>query len=136
MRTRYELKQECEKVNRLLLADAKRQGLGTKSSQARLNEARKNDSTSFSRWLRLEIREYIRRALERHDTINPPHAINNCAYLFKISQAATERHVKALCCDHGPFTWFGEVIMINPNYSEADDYWTDAPSDQVESEDA
>jgi len=127
MKSRYERQRECDQVNKILMADAKRQGLGTKSSQAHLEYARQNDSTDFSRRVRLEIREYIRRALERHDTLNAAHVKNNIAYLLRISQQAAQRHMDALSSDHGPFIKFGDLVMLNPDYkpAEVDDYWQD-----------
>jgi hypothetical protein len=138
MRKIYEIRRECERVNKLLLADARKQGLGTKSSRQRLDEARHDDSNAFSFWAQLEYREYIRRQLERRDTISASHLIKTGAYLLGISPVTAKRYLSALASEIGPFNQHGDLIMINPHYvpSEDDTYWLDDASDPVEGETA
>lgn len=127
MRSRYERQRECEQVNKILLADAKQKGLGTKRSRSRLEDARQNDSSAFSYWAKLEYCEYIRRELERRDTISASHLIKGGAYRIGISPVTAKRYLSVLTSEQGPFSQFGDLVMINPDYrpSETDDYWQD-----------
>jgi hypothetical protein len=125
MRSVYELRRASEQVNKILLDDAKRKGLGTKRSRQRLEDARQDDSAAFSYWAQLEYREYIRRQLERHDTINASHLIRGGAYQIGISPVTAKRYLSTLASEYGPFSQLGDLVMINVNYTppEAAPYW-------------
>jgi hypothetical protein len=127
MRSKYERQRECEQVNKILLADAKLKGLGTKSSRARLDDARQNDSAAFSYWAGLEYREYIRRELEKRDTTSASHLIRGGAYRLGISPITAKRYLSTLTSEIGPFTQYGDLVMVNPDYvqPESDTYWQD-----------
>ena len=32
----------------------------------------------------------------------------------------------------GPFTGLGDIIVLNPNYTEQDDYWLETPGEEAE----
>jgi hypothetical protein len=125
MRSKYERQRECEQVNRILQADAKRQTLGTKASQRRMDDARQHDSNAFSYWAQLEFREFIRRELEHRDTISASHLIRSGAYLLRISPITTKRYLFALTSQQGPFMQYGELVMLNPDYTATESYWQD-----------
>ena len=133
-RPNYELLRECERVNKLLKKEAERQGLGTRKSLARMEEARQNDKVAFSYWAQLEFQEYIRRELESHPTISASLLINKGARLLKLSPVTTKRYLAVLRSDDGPFSSFGDTVMINQNYTETEDYWQDSPTEPAESE--
>ena len=133
-RSKNELLRECERVNQLLKKEAERQGLGTRKSLARMEEARQNDKVAFSFWAQLEFQEYIRRELESHPTISASLLINKGARLLKLSPVTTKRYLAVLRSDDGPFSSFGDAVMINQNYTEIEDYGQDSPTEPAESE--
>ena len=130
-RPKPELLRECERVNKLLKKQAEELGLGTKKSLARMDEARQIGIKEFYYWALLEFQEYVRRQLETHQTFHASSLINDGAYKLKVSSAATKRYLGVLRSGHGPFSGIGDIIMLNPNYTEQDDYWTDDQSDQA-----
>lgn len=133
-RPKPELLRECERVNLLLKKEAQQLDLGTKRGLARMDEAKQCDRETFSYWAQLEFQEYIRRRLELHLTINASLLINEGARLLKLSNATTKRYLAVLRSGAGPFTGMGDIIMLNPNYTGQDDYWTDSPSGQAEAD--
>jgi hypothetical protein len=135
-RPKPELLRECERVNRLLMKQAQTLELGTKKSLARLEEARQSDREAFSYWAQLEFQEYIRRQLEQHPAIHASLLINAAARLLKLSNLTTRRYLQVLRSGNGPFNSMGDIVILNPNYSEQDDYWLDNPVGMAEGEEA
>ena len=129
-RPKPELLRECERVNQLLKKQAIKLALGTRKSLARMDEARQMDREALSYWARLEFQEYVRRQLEQHPTLHASILINNGARLLKLSSVTIRRYLAELRSGDGPFTGMGDIIMINPNYDEQDDYWTEEPIEE------
>jgi hypothetical protein len=125
-RNKSELMRECERVNALLLGEAKKLELGTKKSLVRMNEARECDMKTFYFWAKLEFQEYCRRQLERNPTIHASLLINEGAQKLGVSTATTKRYMVSLRAGRtSPFSSMGDIVMLNPNYvpSEMDPYW-------------
>jgi hypothetical protein len=130
-RSKSELMRACERVNKILEAEAKEKELGTKKSLARMDEARQLDKVAFSYWATLEFQEYVRRELEKHPAINASILINNGARLLHLSPVTTKRYLAVMRAGEGPFRGMGDVVMLNPNYTSADgDYWQDVPGQE------
>ena len=132
-RNKSELMRECERVNGILLVEAKKFELGTKKSLRRLDEARERDNQAFHQWARLEFQEYCRRCLERNPTIQASLLINEGARLLRISQATTKRYLAVLRAGRtSPFSSLGDVVMLNPNYvaPEQDSYWQECEGEE------
>ena len=127
-RDKRELMRECERVNKVLEAEALKLGLGTKRSLARMDEARLVDKVAFSYWAVLEFQEYVRRELADRPTCSASILINNGARLLHISPVTTKRYLAVLRAGDGPFRSMGDIIMLNPNYTAGEDsYWRDGP---------
>jgi hypothetical protein len=135
-RPKPELLRECERVNRILKKQAQALELGTKKSLARLEEARGTDRETFSYWAQLEFQECIRRQLELHPVIQASLLINMGARLLKLSNLTTRRYLQVLRSYGGPFNSMGDIVVLNPNYDEQDNYWLDNPESQAEGEEA
>jgi hypothetical protein len=126
---------ECRRVNAFLLEEARKLDLGTTKSLARMDEARqlRGNRERFSRWARLEFREYIRRKLELHPDVRSSDMINGGALLLGVSPVTTRRYLADLRTGGtGPFIVQAGKVTINPFYvsPEMDDHRQARPHNQ------
>lgn len=133
MRSTRERLKDCEHVNKILFEDAKKRGLGTKQSLKRLREARQVDNILFYELGLKEFQEYVRRILDKHPVASAAYLIKNGAYLLGISLDTAKRYLAVLRADDAPFSGgYGDMVAINPDYTDASDYWQDADTTNQE----
>lgn len=123
-----ELREEIEQVNRRLRDEARALALGTKDSVPLLKRLKESDGNAFTPRARLELREYVRRKIEKSagKLVNRKQVeIDGARKLETFEPITAKRYMDLLLADEGPFRLVGDMVGINPFFAKPDegDYW-------------
>lgn len=138
--SKKELLDEIDRVNTLLVEEARALGLGRRNSLEVLASLR-GDNVQYSTRAKLEFREIVRRTLMQnwekkkaagHLPVGNKKALElRAARLLGISPVSAKRYMDSMRLPRGPFSGVRDDVYLNQFYTrpEDDEYWLDEDDD-------